>query len=91
VRRSFKSIHYPSAESSRRNSFRNDKIKAERVELAHTAEKVGCSFSQVLPFAQASHRGESQGAAVSSPPRAQLEIAPPCMPRQQPNALTLLG
>jgi hypothetical protein len=46
------------------------------------AKKVGRSFSQILPFAQASHRGEFQGAAVSSPSLAELE---------QSNALTLVG
>src|SRR5262249_38729467 len=71
------------------NAFRHDKIEIERVELAHKAKKVGRSFSQILPLAQASHRSESQGAAVSSPPVGKLEIARPCMPRQQSNALIL--
>jgi hypothetical protein len=91
LRRSFKSIHYRRAESPRGNSFRNDEVETECIELAHMAKKVGCSFSQILPFAQASRRGEFQGAAVSSPPLGKLEIISSCMPRQQSNALTLLG
>jgi hypothetical protein len=90
MRRSFKSIHYRRAESPRRNSFRNDEIETECIELAHMAKKIGRSFPQILPFAEASHRGEFQGAAVSSPPLGELEIAPSCMPRKQANALILL-
>jgi hypothetical protein len=41
------------------------------------AKKVGRSFSQILRVAQVSHRSEFQGAAVSSPPLGDLEIAPP--------------
>ncbi len=90
MRRSFKSIHYRRAESPRGNAFGDNEVETERVELAHMAKKVGRSFSQILPFAQDSHRSEFQGAAVSSPPLGELEIAPPCMPRQQSNALILL-
>src|SRR5438093_9465180 len=90
MRRSFKSVHYRRTESPRGNSFRNDEVETECIQLAHTAKKVGRSFSQILPFAQASHRNKFRGAVLSSPTLGELEIAPPCLPRQQSNALILL-
>src|SRR5438093_2203907 len=92
MRRSFKSVHYRRTESPRGNSFRNDEVETECIQLAHTAKKVGRSFSQILPFAQASHRNKFRGAVVSPDMSGlgELEIALPCLPRQQSNALILL-
>ena len=77
MRRSFKSIHYRRAESPRGNAFGDHEVETERVELAHMAKKVGRSFSQILPFAQVSHRRKFQRTAVSTPPQGDLEIASP--------------
>jgi hypothetical protein len=38
VRRSFESIHYRRAEPPRGNSFRNDEIKTECIELAQVTK-----------------------------------------------------
>jgi hypothetical protein len=77
VRRALQAIHYRRAESLRRNSFRNDKIQVERIQFAQRAKEIRGRFAQVLPLAELSNGGEFQGAAVSSPPRRDLEIALP--------------
>jgi hypothetical protein len=61
----------------RGNSFRNDSIKTEHIELAQIAEKICRCFAKVLPRAQLTDSGKLQGAAVSSPPLGDLEIALP--------------
>jgi hypothetical protein len=74
VRRTLEPIKNRRAESLRGNSFRNDKIETERIELAQVAKEIRCGLPQILMRAQISNRNKFQGAAVSSPPLGDLEI-----------------
>jgi hypothetical protein len=51
VRRSFKSIHYRRAEFPRRNSFRNDEIETECIELAQVTKQICGRFPQFSSLA----------------------------------------
>jgi hypothetical protein len=74
VRRTLEPIKNRRAESLRGNSFRNDKIETEHIELAQVAKEIRCGLSQILMRAQISNRNKLQRAAVSSPPLGGLQI-----------------
>jgi hypothetical protein len=51
MRRSLKSIHYRRAESLRGNSFCNDQVEAECIELAQVTKQIRRRFPQVSSVA----------------------------------------
>jgi hypothetical protein len=59
-----------------RNSFRNDKIDLEGIELAQITEQICRRFAQIAFFAQLPDGDKLQGSAVSNR-RGDLEIALP--------------
>src|SRR5260370_10425316 len=59
VRRALQPIQNRSAESLARNSFCNDKIDIERVELAQVAKQIGGGFAKMLLSTQVSNRDEA--------------------------------
>ena len=75
VRCALQPIHDRRAESLRGNSFRNDKIETEHIELAQVAKKIRCRLSQILMRAQISNRDKFQQAAVSSLPLGAVQIS----------------
>jgi hypothetical protein len=51
MRSSREAVEYCCAQSINRNSFSNDQIEAERVELAQAAKQIGRRFSRVSVIA----------------------------------------
>src|SRR5260370_11043671 len=67
VRRALQPIQNRSAESLARNSFCNDKIDIERVELAQVAKQIGGGFAKMVLSTQVSNLDEAFVAFNRSP------------------------
>ncbi len=68
-------IAAPSPQS--RNSFRNDKIETERIELAQIAKQICRGLAQILFLAESANGSKFQVSGGLSPPLGDLEIALP--------------